>query len=224
MTARFPDSATIHSALALAGRAPSVHNSQPWRWRVDERSLHLFSDPALHLRATDPDRRDLILSCGAALHHIAVALAALGWQAHVDRFPDPLDANHVAAIELQRRSCTELDITLAAAIPRRRTDRRLYASWPVPDADIALLQARAEQAGVVFRKVDALAKLRATVVKAVRHHAADQDYVTELTTWSGRHGSVAGVPARSTPARRRPPYVPGWWLGQRVHPGRPLPG
>ena len=209
MNAQFPDNKTIRAALTLAARAPSVHNSQPWRWRVGERSLYLHCDPTLHLRATDPDRRDLILSCGGALHHGVVALAALGWQAKVHRFPNPVDANHVATIEVSRQGCSELDVKLAAAIPRRRTDRRLYSPWPVPHGDIALLEARATAAGVMVRRVDALAKLRAIVAKAVWQHATDHDYLTELTTWSGREGSVAGVPARSTPPSDPTAAIPG---------------
>ena len=64
MNAKFPDDKTIREVLTLATRAPSVHNSQPWRWHVGERSLDLRCVPALHLRATDPDRRDLILTVG----------------------------------------------------------------------------------------------------------------------------------------------------------------
>jgi hypothetical protein len=209
MNAQFPDNATIRSALTLAARAPSVHNSQPWRWRVGERSLHLYSDPTLQLRATDPDRRDLILSCGAALHHGVVALAAFGWRAEVDRFPNPVDANHIAEIELYRHGCSELDVALAAAIPRRRTDRRLYAPWPVPHGVIDLIGARAAQAGVMSRKVDKLAKLRAIIAKAVQQHATDHDYLSELTTWSGQHGSSAGVPAQSTPEADPRAMIPG---------------
>lgn len=209
MNAQFPDNETIRTVLTLAARAPSVHNSQPWRWSVGDRSLQLYSDPSLHLPSTDPDQRDLILSCGAALHHCVVALAALGWQAKVHRFPNPVDARHVAAIEVYRRGCSELDVTLAAAIPRRRTDRRLYSPWPVPHGDIALMGARAARAGVMLRQVDALDRLRAIVAKAVRQHAGDHDYLTELTTWSGRHASEAGVPARNTPASDPTAMIPG---------------
>ena len=208
MNAQFPDNETIRTVLALAARAPSVSNSQPWRWRVGDHRLHLHSDQSLHLPATDPDQRDLTLSCGAALHHCVVALAAMGWQAKVQRFPNPVDERHVATIEVSRHGCSELDITLAASIPRRRTDRRLYSSWPVPRAAIALMGARAAPAGVVLRQVDTLA-LRATVAKAVRQHAQDHDYLTELTTWSGRHGSVAGVPARNTPVSDPTAVIPG---------------
>lgn len=198
--APYPDAQTIRTVLHLAARAPSVHNSQPWRWRVGASTLELFADPDLQLGSVDPDGRGLILSCGAALHHCVVALAALGWQARVHRLPDPADGGHLASIELAARETDQVDVTLAAAIPRRRTDRRYYSGWPVPVADIALMGARAARAGVMLRQVDALDKLNAVVTRAVAEHAADYDYQQELATWSGRYGSLAGVPAHSTPA------------------------
>jgi nitroreductase len=199
MSTHFPDVETVRSALSLAIRAPSIHNSQPWHWRVGEHSLHLYANPDLQLAAVDPDSRDLMLSCGAALHHCAIAFAALGWQSTVHRFPNPAEANHLASIELQRYAPTVVDIALAAAIPRRRTDRRHYSPWRVPHGDIALMGARAARAGVMLRQVDAIDKLKRLVTDAALRHAADWDYWAELTRWSGRYGSTAGVPARNTP-------------------------
>jgi len=199
MSARFPDVETVRSALSLALRAPSVHNSQPWLWRVGDESLHLYVNSDLHLRHSDPDARDLTLSCGAALNHCAIAFAALGWQSKIRRFPNPADRNHLAAVELNRYTATEVDIALAAAIPRRRTDRRRYSSWPVPLADLGLMGARAARAGVMLRRIDALDDLKRVVADAAWRHAADSAYLTEVTTWSGRHASTAGVPARNIP-------------------------
>ena len=65
------DRLTVRSALMLAAAAPSVHNSQPWRWVVGPRSVHLYADLSRRLPATDPQGRDMIVSCGAALHHWA---------------------------------------------------------------------------------------------------------------------------------------------------------
>ncbi len=209
MSTQFPDTETIRTALALATRAPSVHNSQPWQWRVGPQSLHLYSDPDLHLPNTDPDRRDLMLSCGASLNHCVIALAALGWQSTVHRFPNPADPNHLAAIELQRRVPAELDIALAAAIPRRRTDRRIFSSWPVPPGDIALMGSRAARAGVKLLRVEDVTGLKDVVQQAARAHTADDEYLHELTVWSGRHGSLAGVPARNTPAPDPAAELPG---------------
>jgi nitroreductase len=208
MSAHFPDVETVRSALALAARAPSVHNSQPWQWRVGEESLHLYSDPDLHLTHIDPDGRDLMLSCGAALHHCAVAFAALGWQSKIRRFPNPAEPDHIASIELYRYPATDVDVTLAAAIPRRRTDRRHYSSWPVPQGDIALMGARAARAGVMLRRVDALDNLKELVTQAADRHAEDYDYLAELATWSGRYASTAGVPARNTPASEADAPIP----------------
>ncbi|KAA1249161.1 NAD(P)H nitroreductase [Mycobacterium simiae] len=199
MSAHFPDVGTVRTILTLATRAPSVHNTQPWRWRVGAASLHLYSDTSLQLANTDPDGRDLILSCGAALHHCVVALAATGWQAKVSRLPNPADPSHLAAIEVSRQAADQLDITLAAAIPRRRTDRRHYSFWPVPVSDIALMAARAARNGVTLRQIDAMDKLNEIVAKSVWDHAANNDYLAELTAWSGRHASATGVPARNTP-------------------------
>jgi nitroreductase len=198
MNARFPDAGTIRTVLALASRAPSVHNTQPWRWLVGEASLHLYADPSRQLPNTDPEGRDLILSCGAALNHCVVAFAAVGWRAKVTRLPNPADPNHLAAIELSRSTADSLDIALAAAIPRRRTDRRNYSSWPVPVGDIALMAARAARNGVTLCQVEDTDKLHEIVAQSVWDHMT-HDYLVELTEWSGRYASVAGVPARNTP-------------------------
>ncbi|CAA0096277.1 Putative NAD(P)H nitroreductase [Mycolicibacterium vanbaalenii] len=199
MSGHFADLETIRSALSLAARAPSVHNSQPWHWRVGEDSLHLYANGELLLPHTDPDGRDLMLSCGAALNHCVVALAALGWQTKVRRFPNPAEPDHLATLELYPYPPADLDVALAAAIPRRRTDRRHYSSWPVPRADIALMGARAARAGVLLRRVDDLDNLKRLVNDAAFRHGADKDYLAELATWSGRYASTAGVPAKSVP-------------------------
>ena len=200
MGRELPDAATVEAALALAVRAPSVHNSQPWRWRVGDESVHLYADPNRQLQRIDPARRDLMLSCGVALQHFTVALSALGWQSAVHRFPNPADPDHLASIEILDSAVDEQDIALAAAIPRRRTDRRWFSSWPVPGGDIAVMATRAARSGVLLRRVEEEGDLAAVVARAVREHISDPEYLAELAMWSGRHGSPAGVPARNTPS------------------------
>lgn len=107
MSGTGPDRETLRGAIALATRAPSVHNTQPWRWVVGEESVHLYADWSRQLPATDPDGRDLLISCGAALHHLRVALAALGWATVVHRIPNPAEPSHLAAIEPRPHEPTE---------------------------------------------------------------------------------------------------------------------
>lgn len=201
MSEEFPDCATIHAVLSLATRAPSVRNAQPWRWRVDTNVLHLHADPGREAPHTDADERDLLISCGASLHHGVAALAALGWAATVHRLPDPEDAHHLAALRVHPHPAGDLDIRLAAAIPQRRTDQRQYSEWPIPIADIALLGARAARAGVMLRRMESLPDPQRTVEQAVRQPASDRDDVIEPPIWSGRYASSPRLPPRSsTPA------------------------
>ncbi|BBZ49084.1 NAD(P)H nitroreductase [Mycobacterium heidelbergense] len=220
MNVRFPDAGTLRTVLSLASRAPSVHNTQPWRWRVDAASLHLYADEARQLPNTDPDGRDLILSCGAALHHCVVALAAVGWRSKVTRLPNPADPDHLAAIELSSYPADSVDIALAAAIPRRRTDRRYYSSWPVPVGDIALMAARAARNGVTLCQVQDVDQLHKIVAQSVWDHL-NRDYLAELTAWSGRYASVAGVPARNTPVSDPEAKIPGRFFAGPVLPMAP---
>ncbi|GLZ27930.1 NAD(P)H nitroreductase [Lentzea sp. NBRC 105346] len=202
-----PDEKTLRAALSLACRAPSVHNSQPWRWKLGERSVHLYADQTRSMLATDPYGADLIISCGAALHHLRVGLAALGWRAIVHRLPNPADPDHLAAVEFTRHEPTQADIALAAAIPRRRTDRRAYSSWAVPGELIKQLVTRAEDEGVLAREVgtaEARYHLVAAIAQAAAAQESDPEYRSEIRAWSGMHtGSVAGVPAANIPSGER---------------------
>ncbi|WP_433685274.1 Acg family FMN-binding oxidoreductase [Nocardia sp. CA-119907] len=187
-----PDDHTVRAALELAIRAPSAQNTQPWRWRIGDRGVHLYLDPARALPSTDPDQRDLVLSCGAALHHLRVAFAALGWSAVVHRLPNPAQPNHLASIELVRHRPTAHEIELSAAIDRRRTDRRNFSSWPVPPGYLGLVTERAATLGAVVRQ--ATDRSRDCLVEAMRaaaeRHAGDPGYSLELAEWSGRHDGV----------------------------------
>jgi nitroreductase len=167
MSACLPDRETIHTALSLATRAPSVDDSQPWLWRVDDASLHLYANPDQRGPGTDGDSRDVLLSCGASLNHLVIALAALGWRAKVQRLPDVAEPTHLAAFEFFRHPASTLDVVLASAIPRQRIDWRPYSSWPVPSADLALIAARAARAGVTTRRVETVPDVQRIVAQAV---------------------------------------------------------
>ncbi|MFI5614232.1 Acg family FMN-binding oxidoreductase [Amycolatopsis sp. NPDC051903] len=196
-----PDSFTVNTAVAMAVRAPSVHNSQPWRWAVGYRTLHLYADPARRLPQTDPDRRDLLISCGAALHHARIGFAALGWEADVHRLPNPAEPDHLAAIEFRRREPTAGEVALAAAIPRRRTDRRRHSSWGVPRGYLEPIAEAVADEGVVLRVAEGAERyyLATAIEEASQRHNADPAYRLELAAWSGRRAAPDGVPSRNTP-------------------------
>jgi hypothetical protein len=90
---------------------------------VDD-AVELHADWNRHLVATDPGRRDLVISCGAALHHLLVALAAQGVEVRVERLPDPENSGHLATVIVQPDAGHPGDATLFRCISRRGTDRR----------------------------------------------------------------------------------------------------
>lgn len=195
------DPRTVRSALELATRAPSVHNSQPWRWRVGRRTVHLHPDLRRWLPVTDTEGRDIGLSCGAALHHLIVALGALGLTTRVHRLPNPTEPDHFAAVELRAGPPADTDLAdadLADAIVHRRTDRRRYTDWEVPDAFVTELVARAADHGALLRPVTdpaARRRLVRAIEEAGRTQEATEGYRTETTLWSGASTGTDGVPA-----------------------------
>ena len=197
-------------ALDMAVRAPSVHNTQPWRWSLREDGIHLYADATRHLAVTDPAQRALLMSCGAALHHMRVALAMLGWSAEVTYLPDDAVPDHLAALALSPRQPAARDIELAAAISHRQSDRRRYGARPVPQAHVREVSSAARAFGAAARQVppDLRSELATAARTASLRHAADPAYLHELAVWSGRHGTPDGVPAANTPVQRSDAEVP----------------
>ncbi|WIY00458.1 hypothetical protein QRX60_41430 [Amycolatopsis mongoliensis] len=197
MDQNLPDAYTVRSAIALAVRAPSVHNTQPWDWRFSGRTVELRADTSRRLRHTDPDGRDLLVSCGCVLHHFTVAAAALGWAAQIERLPEP---GVLARIVLVPHDTRDGDVALAAAIPRRRSDRRRFPARPLLVRDEVFLAKSATDHGALLRFLDdapQLSALTGAAVAAQELHRADADYGIELAAWSGRRYSPDGVPAQN---------------------------
>ncbi|MFI1912587.1 Acg family FMN-binding oxidoreductase [Nocardia sp. NPDC020380] len=192
------------AAIAMAVRAPSVHNTQPWRWRLTGDAIELHADRDRHLQATDPTSRALLMSCGATLHHLRVALSVHGLAAAVAYLPDDSDPDHLATVTVTPADPTQDDIELAAAITHRESDRRRYDSRPVPSAILRAVASSAPHFGVVARLIPPPLRtpLADITHDAAARHAVDPEYQRELATWSGRHGTPDGVPAANTPPQR----------------------
>ena len=229
-----PDLAPVDSILELAARAPSVHNSQPWSWRVYENRVDLMADFRRQLVRADPQRRDLMLSCGAALHHLQVAAQALGWRSRVRRAPDPSDERFIASVQLSRGQPPADADEVIAAIRDRRTDRRRLTSWPVPVERLEALCAVGNPWGaqvLPLHAEDAKAQIEALTRRADLLQREDPAYVSELsgatTYWSDVGVPVAHVPreaavATSDVLNRRFPH--GVLEDPEIDPGEPADG
>jgi hypothetical protein len=190
----------IRDAVRLACRAPSLHNSQPWRWIVEDDTVHLFLAPRQVVRSTDSSGREAIISCGAVLDHFQVAMAAAGWTAKVSRFPNPSNLLHVAAIDFSPMEfVTEGHRRRADAILLRRTDRLPFAALPDWNSFEPELRSTVDSELV---RMDVIAdELRPQLAEASQLTESlrlyDSWYHAELQWWTAPFTITEGIPHSS---------------------------
>ncbi len=193
----------VADVLAVAGRAPSVHNTQPWRFRLAPGRVELHADPTRRLPATDPDDRELRLACGAALFNLRLALQARGIRPLVSLVSGPA----LAEVRVGGRFPVDEETRqLLTAVPARRSNRKPFHAEPVPVAHRQALVRAAERERSWLHVVTDRAErfhLRQLVAKAHRVQLADDGVRRELAAWTGGQGPD-GVPVESAGVRPAP--------------------
>ena len=191
------DTEVIEQALRLACRAPSLHNSQPWRWVLEGNAVQLFEDKDRVLYATDHSGREALLGCGAVLDHFRVAMAAAGWIANVDRFPNPNNPLLLASVDFAPMEfVTDGHRRRADAILRRRTDRLPFAEppeWAQVEARMHLVvtggAVRLDVVPDEFRH-----ELREVSQLTEDSRLYDSSYHSELSRWTRPYDRTQGIP------------------------------
>ncbi|MBU9618550.1 Acg family FMN-binding oxidoreductase [Burkholderia multivorans] len=191
-----------HDPRTLVGYAvlaPSSHNSQPWHFLVNGNTISLCADRVRALPVVDPFDRELIISCGAALLNLRVALDHTGLAHTISTFPSEVDPDLLAQVRICDDGYSDAALgTLFDAIPARVTTRAPFESSPVPEAiQQALVEAGiAEGADVAC--VDSIAhraRVAELVAEADRQQFADARFRRELASWIDPRRHVDGMPA-----------------------------
>lgn len=187
----------IKHAVLVAGRAPSLHNSQPWQWVVDGNELQLFLDHSRIVRHTDSTGREALISCGAMLDHLRVAAAASGWRTFVERSPDPHHRGHLASVDFwPGEFVTTATRSRASAILRRRTDRLPFLAPDGLNVLLPVLQhlIDTEAARIHVLRDEHLHQLAeaSTLTELTRRY--DATYNAELDWWTAPFEFDQGIP------------------------------
>ena len=200
MTRATANTEIVAKAIRLACRAPSLHNSQPWRWIVGEAVVDLFVDHERVLRSADSSGREALISCGAALGHFRIAMAAAGWKANVATFPNPNERDHLASLDFSPAEyVTAAERDRAEAILRRRTDRLPFQApghWELFEPELrntidhgkVTLDILADDARPTLAVASGL-------TESVRRY--DEYYQDEMHWWTEPFRAYQGVPPSS---------------------------
>jgi nitroreductase len=193
------------AAIRYAILAPSSHNTQPWLFAVRGGRVDLYMDHSRALPVADPDDRELVLSCGAALYHLRLALAFYGVTTTVVRCPNPDEPDLLARVALTgERQPTDLERELFHQIPFRRTNRLPFEPRPLSQTLIGELEHAADAEGawlVVVDDEEDKGWLADLIAVADRRQMTDKRFRRELSAWT-----------RPTLSRRKD-GIPGSGLG-----------
>jgi hypothetical protein len=191
--------------IATAARAPSVHNSQPWRFRAGPRAIELWCDPRRKVQH-DPIGREMLISCGAALFGLRLAVRSLGFQPVVDLLPDRSKLRFMARVSIGAPApMNRLERQMLAAVPRRHTHRGPFTADPLPAGLLAGLQNDALLEGATLALVDGglgYARLARIAAAAARRGDLDPRARAEIRRWTRNAVAAArdGIPATALAA------------------------
>ena len=181
------DNARLRFLTGYAVMAPSVLNTQPWRFRMRGGELELIASRDRTLQRLDPDARQLTISCGAALFNLRVAAHHFGRGVRVDLLPDAADPDVLARAALGGAGTPDPTWErLFAAIPERRSNRGPLAPEPVTEETLAEVQAAAEAEGVrLLTYTDPAEKrmLGRLTASAYAEQIADEAVQQEVREW-----------------------------------------
>jgi hypothetical protein len=219
----------LHAAVL----APSVHNTQPWRFRLHggtDPFVELLIDPARGLPVLDPAHRQLVISCGAALAGYEIGLLSCGLTPHIEVFPADRDAACLARIRVtDLGAADQRALRMLPALLHRRSYRGPMTSAPVAQLIRDMLAQEAEPACLLhfvpretWRAVERLvvvAALELSEATAVDDETRTWTRLGERTqdgvpaaNWQRTSEETAGAPVvqRDFAQGRPVPDQPGW--------------
>jgi hypothetical protein len=159
--------------------AASSHNTQPWKFRLGERSMAIFPDLTRRCPVVDPDDHHLFVSLGCATENLVCGALAIGLYPQVEHRADRIDvAFEEAALPIRS--------TLYDALPHRQCSRSIYDGQGLPRGDLDRLERAARRPGVHAIFLTARSEIETILDYVALGNTAqigDPAFVRELGAW-----------------------------------------
>lgn len=171
----------LEDVARLATLAANSHNTQPWKFRIEGRTVSILPDLARRTGVVDPDDHHLYVSLGCAAENFVIAAAATGWATEL-----VIAGGRKPPINMALSPTVPAHSALNSAIPFRQSTRSLYDGQPISPEDIRLLEAAAQQEGVAVRFFTQDADRDAIIDFVLAGNSAQMDdpaFVEELRGW-----------------------------------------
>jgi hypothetical protein len=188
----------IDVLLSAAVAAPSMHNTQPWRFDVNGHVIDLYLDNARALPAEDSTGRAMRIAAGAAAFNLRCAAASVGLGSWFGLAPNASEPDLVARIVVQPTG--EPDPTLkqlSTEIPRRHTSRVPVRPVPLSAEDRIMLTraALAEGAELTWLAPPQTKQVLDLLVDTDLREVGDWHRTAERAHWVGGDRTTEGVPS-----------------------------
>lgn len=186
--------------LNYAVLAPSSHNTQPWLFKIVDDAVELHADRTRALAVVDPEDRELIMSCGAVLFHLRLALHHFCYEGVVQLFPDGSKPDLLAHVSFGGSyQPTAEENSLFEVITKRRTNRMPFEARQVPERVLRELQSSASREGAwlhIIEGEDNRNRVADMIAEGDRIQMADRRFRREVAAWihPNRTASHDGLP------------------------------
>ncbi|MBS1135704.1 MAG: hypothetical protein H6R02_2845 [Burkholderiaceae bacterium] len=179
----------MHELVRYATLAPSSHNTQCWKFRLEDGAISILPDFSRRCPAVDPDDHHLFVSLGCAAENLNQAALANGLMGHTG-----FAAAGGSALRVALETTKPVASTLFQAIPERQSTRGEYDGQPLARHELELLEKAGTGKGVhviVLTERTAMETVLAYVVQGNTAQINDPAFVDELKKWIRFSGSEA---------------------------------
>lgn len=173
--------ALLHELVRYATLAPSSHNTQCWKFRLEDGSISILPDLSRRCPVVDPDDHHLFVSLGCAAENLIEAALANGLKGQAT-----FDAVGGNMLRVALEPTSPVASALFQAIPARQSTRGEYDGQPLARQELALLERAGTGNGVrviLLTERQAMEKVLEYVVQGNSAQMNNPAFVEELKQW-----------------------------------------